>query len=224
MKLAYTAVVFDCDGVLFDSNALKTQAFREILRNYPPAIVDEFVAYHQRQGGVSRYVKLRAFLTDFLQVPVSESGLEKLLDDFGHACRQLYQAADLTPGCLTTLETIYRQTSLYVASGSDEAELRQIFVDRGLAKFFQKVYGSPKTKKACVAEIIREVGADARILVVGDAESDWRAAREFGADFIFMARFSEAKARMNERAKIEKLSVIDTLEELPLLLSFLTVE
>lgn len=224
MKLAYTAVVFDCDGVIFDSNALKTQAFREILRAYPPAIVEEFVSYHQRKGGVSRYVKLRAFFTDFLQIPVDEAALENLLLEFGRACQRLYQTAALTPGCLATLETLSQQAALYVASGSDEAELRQIFVDRHLARFFQKVYGSPKTKKDCVAEIVREVGADARILLVGDAESDWRAAREFDADFIFMARFSEARAMMSEKAKTEKFPVIDTLEDLPLLLNCLPVK
>ena len=31
----YDFFVFDCDGVLLDSNKLKTQSFRETLKNYP---------------------------------------------------------------------------------------------------------------------------------------------------------------------------------------------
>jgi len=38
----YSAVVFDCDGVIFDSNGLKTQAFRKVLSSYPNDVVDLF--------------------------------------------------------------------------------------------------------------------------------------------------------------------------------------
>ncbi|NJM23241.1 MAG: hypothetical protein HC907_33605 [Richelia sp. SM1_7_0] len=72
MTISCKAIIFDCDGVIFDSNALKTAAFREVLAAYPQEVVDKFIVYHQKTGGISRYVKLRAFFTEFLQTSVDE--------------------------------------------------------------------------------------------------------------------------------------------------------
>jgi len=214
MKLPCTAIIFDCDGVLFDSNTLKTQAFQEILAAYPKEVVNLFIAYHRRHGGVSRYVKLRAFFTDFLKTEVKQDELERLLREFSVACQQLYQQASLTPACLPVLGMLFRHLPLYVASGSDEAELRQVFAQRGLEQFFRGIYGSPKTKQDCVAEIIREIGSNTGIVLVGDAESDWRAAKNAGIAFIFMAKFSEAADIMGTKAKAGEFSTIYTLDEL----------
>ena len=208
------AIIFDCDGVLFDSNRLKTQAFREILADYPEADVEEFITYHKTHGGISRYVKLRYFLTEILQTSVDEAQLAVLLREFGHACRRLYQKALLTPGCITLLTKLYGQIPLYIASGSDEAELRQVFEERELAHFFNGIYGSPKTKSDCIAEISSNLGSATKILLVGDAQSDWKAARQANLSFIFMAGFSDAADFMCKKAQTENFPVISTLEEL----------
>jgi HAD superfamily hydrolase (TIGR01549 family) len=223
VKSPLTAIIFDCDGVLFDSNSLKTAAFREILAAYPQEVVNQFITYHQTHGGISRYVKLRAFFTDCLQTPVDEEKLGHLLQEFGNSCQRLYQQAALTPGCLKVLETLSSQIPLFVASGSDEAELRQVFAKRGLDKFFHVIYGSPKTKQDCVTEILLNVGSNTGIFYVGDAESDWKAAKEAEITFIFMSAFSEAAHKMQERAKTEKFHVIKTLDELLPLLNSLSV-
>jgi HAD superfamily hydrolase (TIGR01549 family) len=223
VKLPCHAIIFDCDGVLFDSNTLKTEAFREILADYPQEVINQFITYHQTNGGVSRYVKLRAFFTDFLQVPVDEEKLDQLLQDFGMSCQRLYQQAALTPDCLTVLEKLSCQVPLFVASGSDEAELRQVFAWRGLDKFFQGIYGSPKTKQNCVTEILLTAPSKTGIVFVGDAESDYRAAKGAGISFIFMAGFSEVANQMQEQAKTENFLVINTLAELLSILDCLPV-
>jgi hypothetical protein len=46
-------VFFDFDGVLVDSTATKTNAYREIFKPYGPEIVEKIVAHHQRHGGIS---------------------------------------------------------------------------------------------------------------------------------------------------------------------------
>lgn len=220
MTIPCKAIIFDCDGVIFDSNALKTAAFREVLAAYPQEVVDEFIVYHQTNGGISRYVKLRVFLTDFLKTSVDEEKLQKLLNDFGSSCQRLYQQADLTPGCLTVLETLSQHIPLYVASGSDEAELRQVFTGRDLDKYFRGIYGSPKTKQDCVAEIIQKLDFRKEIVFVGDAESDWKAATKENLNFVFMAKFSDAANSMKQKSKENNFPVIDTLEELLSLLDY----
>jgi phosphoglycolate phosphatase-like HAD superfamily hydrolase len=214
MMITCDAIIFDCDGVLFDSNNLKTQAFREILVHYPETVVDEFIIYHKTHGGISRYVKLRHFFTEILEIPVDEVQLSDLLTQFGQACRRLYQEVSLTPGCLTSLAALHNQIPLYVASGSDEAELRQVFRERRLTHFFDGIYGSPKTKSECIAEIFPNLGFATQPLFVGDAESDWQAARQANLPFIFMAGFSDAADVMYKKAQEQNFPIIKTLEEL----------
>ena len=220
MTIPCKAIIFDCDGVIFDSNALKTAAFREVLIAYPQELVDKFIVYHQTNGGISRYVKLRAFFTDFLKTSVDEEKLQKFLDDFGSSCQRLYQQADLTPGCITVLETLSKHIPLYVASGSDEAELQQVFAGRDLDKYFNGIYGSPKTKQDCVTEIIRKLDSHEEVIFVGDAESDWKAAKGANIRFMFMAKFSDAANLMQQKARENNFLVINTLEELLLLLNY----
>ena len=220
MTIPCKAIIFDCDGVLFDSNALKTAAFREVLAAYPQEVVDEFIVYHQTNGGISRYVKLRVFFTDFLKTSVDEEKLQNLLDEFGNSCQRLYQQADFTPGCVTVLEQLSEHIPLYVASGSDEAELRQVFMGRDLDKYFNGIYGSPKTKKDCVAEIIQKLDSQQEIIFVGDAESDWKAATGANINFVFMAQFSDAAKTMEQKAQENNFPVINNLEELLPMLNY----
>lgn len=215
MKINYSTIIFDCDGVLIDSNQLKTDAFRQVLKAYSPSLVEQFIAYHQQQGGVSRYVKLRTFLDTFLKEPYLESQLDELLENYGKACVALYKTAALTPGCLETLEALKKSgTSLYVASGSDESELRQVFAQKDIAHFFKGIYGSPKTKYESVSEILLKVDTKGEILFIGDAESDWKAAQKHNLDFIFMAQFSDALNIMTKKAETEGFPVIENLKAL----------
>ena len=55
--MKHKAIIFDCDGVIFDSNKLKITAFREVLSAYPKHLVNDFIKYHKEHGGISSYVK-----------------------------------------------------------------------------------------------------------------------------------------------------------------------
>ena len=48
---AYQIAVFDCDGVILDSNQIKSEAFAYALPDDPPELVKNFVQYHKENGG-----------------------------------------------------------------------------------------------------------------------------------------------------------------------------
>ncbi|HDH05755.1 MAG TPA: HAD family hydrolase [Nitrospirae bacterium] len=216
-KKEYSAVVFDCDGVIFDSNGLKTKAFREVLSSYPSDVVDKFIQYHQVYGGISRYVKFRVFQTDFLHTEINESLIEEQIGNFGQVCRRLYKSAEFTPGCLDTLEYLARKYSLYVASGGAEDELREVFHDKGVANYFKLILGAPKKKNECVREIVK-LEKSKHIVFVGDAKADMVAAHQEGLSFVFMSQFSDAKDEMLLETQQQGIPVINTLSELKRLL------
>ena len=57
----YTHAFFDCDGVILNSNKVKSEAFALALEGESPELVRKFVQYHQKNGGISRFVKFEYF-------------------------------------------------------------------------------------------------------------------------------------------------------------------
>lgn len=188
---AYSSWVFDCDGVLLDSNEIKTRAFAEVARPYGEEAVEALVAHHIRHGGVSRFEKLRHFWTQILRRDNDENAVAQLCDRFGDITSRELLSCGETPGLQEALAAIPSGTCKIVVSGSPQEELRTLFDRRGLTRHFDGVYGSPDSK----IEILNRESANGALpspgVYVGDARLDYEAARAVRFDFVFMARYSE---------------------------------
>ena len=55
----YDSYFFDCDGVILDSNEVKTKAFRDTLNFYNSNYTQEFLDYHISNNGISRENKFK---------------------------------------------------------------------------------------------------------------------------------------------------------------------
>ncbi len=54
-------ILWDFDGVILDSMPIREYGFRKIFENYDISLVDKLINYHKRNGGLSRYVKIKYF-------------------------------------------------------------------------------------------------------------------------------------------------------------------
>ena len=79
----YKTIVFDCDGVVLDSNIVKTEAYFRTAKNLgaTDTQAQALVDYHVKLGGISRYHKFDWYLREVLQQPVTEVAVQKLLDN-----------------------------------------------------------------------------------------------------------------------------------------------
>ncbi|MDD3444502.1 MAG: HAD hydrolase-like protein [Zavarzinia sp.] len=189
-------VAFDCDGVLLDSNGMKIKAFTDALSSYPADVVARFSTFQQASFGLSRYRLVDRFFTDFLGRQAEAGEKERVLAAFGAICADLYPRQSLTEGALAALERLAAMSiPMFVVSGSDQAELRAVLRAIGLARFFRTIYGSPETKSANLARVGREAPA-VRTVFVGDAEADWKAAREHGCDFYYLSTWAADRLGM----------------------------
>ena len=59
-------ILFDFDGVILDSMPIREYGFRKIFENYDVALVEKLLVYHNQNGGLSRYVKIRYFFEKLL--------------------------------------------------------------------------------------------------------------------------------------------------------------
>lgn len=216
----YARIVFDCDGVILDSNRLKSEMMGRALDGEPPEHAAAFVAWHRENGGISRYVKFRHFYTEMYPADDPEPKIAAALDKYATLVRAGLLACDELPGIRNLLKRIKAAAiPAYVNSGGDEEELRDVFAERGLDKFFAGIYGSPATKTGNLVKIHAENDQGAG-LFIGDAKSDLEAALGGGLDFLYVSAISEwedgpAFCAANAIPMIEDFRSLETVEPEP---------
>jgi len=183
----YSAMIFDCDGVILDSNKVKSKAFAATLKGEDPKLIDEFIRYHKLNGGISRFVKFEYF---FKIIKGQKKYQEDLSDALNRYAKLIYKellGCDEIKGIRDTLDQLIKlNIDCFVVSGGEQAEVRDVLKKRDFSHYFNTIYGSPITKKQHLATI-----KSTKSLYFGDARSDYEAANFFGMDFIYISGASE---------------------------------
>ncbi len=78
----YATLIFDCDGIILNSNRLKTEAFNAVSAPYGEVAADALVTYHTENGGVSRYRKFEWFFETVLGNRSDETAVNKIAGQF----------------------------------------------------------------------------------------------------------------------------------------------
>ena len=187
----YRSIVFDCDGVLLNSNKAKTRAFYRAALAYGESAAQALVDYHVPHGGVSRYQKFAYFLEHLVPSDAEGPSLEELINHYAEQSHQALLECELAPG-LAELRRRTPQANWLIVSGSDQTELRDIFAQRGLADWFDGgIFGSPDAKD----DIVKRERFNGKIrdpaLLVGDSRFDHVAAQAAGLDFVFVSAWTE---------------------------------
>lgn len=207
----FDILIFDCDGIIFDTTILKLKAFQNTLSDFEEVYIDEFTDYFKANFGRSRFKHTRYFIEKILNQPFNEELYEKIIKDFSMESEKIYISADLCSGALELLKKL-KDKHLYVASGSDQIELRKVFKKRNLDQYFQNIFGSPVEKDKLVEKIC-SMHVNKKILMIGDAEADYMAANNSNIDFLFVGRYS-VDNKMIKLSKKEKFNSVYELTEI----------
>lgn len=211
----YDVYIFDCDGVILDSNQLKIEAMKNVLEAHfsDQYLIDECINYFRHNFGKSRFHHIAHFLDVILDI--DEGGKDELknllIQDFSKQCRLLYLSAAISPSIVSFLEQC--KGKKYVASGSEESELRDVFAQRGLDSYFNGVYGSPISKAEIIKHIL-EQEQTSNAVMFGDAESDMVSAQQNHIDFVFYSPYSNVKEKMTELCNLHKYPIISDFSKL----------
>ena len=194
----YNSLVFDCDGVILNSNRLKTEAFRIAAQPWGEEVAEALVAHHVANGGISRHRKFAHLIESILPqlaptaVPgVNGPGLDELLFSYAQAVRGGLMTCALAEG-LDDLRAQTPEASWCIVSGGDQAELREIFAARGLNHLFDGgIFGGPDSKDVILAREIESGTICTPGLFLGDSRYDYEAAKRASLDFIFVSGWTE---------------------------------
>jgi phosphoglycolate phosphatase-like HAD superfamily hydrolase len=209
----FATLVFDCDGVILDSNRIKTEAFRRVALRYGSDAAEELVRFHVQNGGISRYRKFEHLLIHILGRRADEASVRTLTDAYGECVyRELLQCA-VAPG-LHDLRQSTEGQAWMVVSGGDEQELRGVFAARGLDMYFDRgVYGSPATKDAILQREKLSGNLALPALFAGDSRYDHEAAVRAGLQFVFVRGWSEF-GDWDAYCKAHQLPIVDSIGDL----------
>lgn len=190
----YNTLVFDCDGVILDSNHVKTEAFYLAALPYGEAAAKALKDYHVLNGGISRYKKFYYFLQEI--VPEKAANIQgptydQLLARFSKHVYEGLLSCDIAEG-LNELRKLTWDANWLIVSGGDQNELRELFAERCIAELFDGgIYGSPDTKES-ILDRERKIGnIGNKALFLGDSRYDYEAAQTSNLDFIFLYKWTE---------------------------------
>jgi HAD superfamily hydrolase (TIGR01549 family) len=182
-----SSIIFDFDGVIVESNDIRTEGFRKLLtsKHYPVESVERLIRFHETNGGLSRYYKLRYFYETILNRKISDNDLTALCNEYSTIVKNAVAKAPWVKGAPEFLKNNYSKYKLFIVSGSDQEELREICHLRGLDKFVMEIFGSPTDKKTNINNLLRlyNLSPD-ETLFVGDSVNDLDAAQETSLKFI----------------------------------------
>tara|TARA_B100001093_G_scaffold420282_1_gene412145 strand:+ start:20301 stop:20945 length:645 start_codon:yes stop_codon:yes gene_type:complete len=208
----YDVLIFDCDGVIFDTTNLKLAAFEKVLKEYDKKHIRQFTKYFRSNFGKSRFLHARYFIENILNEPFQQKKYDKIISDFSKECKTIYDRAKFCKGVVNFLKK-NQKFDKYVASGSEQEELRGVFDKRGINSYFISIFGSPRLKNDLVKDICSKYNHN-NILMIGDAEADFKAAKFAGIDFLYISRYSVDDYNMKKISKIENFKSIIDLSEL----------
>ena len=114
------AIAFDFDGVLAESVDVKTRAYVSLFEEYGQDVVSKIVNYHMKNGGVSRFVKLRTIYDKILKKPLSEDMFKSLCDQFSNIVVDEVVAAPWVEGAREFLENNKNRSLFFIVSGTQQ--------------------------------------------------------------------------------------------------------
>lgn len=197
----YNSFIFDCDGVILDSNRIKTGAFYSTALPYGEAAANSFVEYHVNNGGISRYKKFRYFLTEILRRNIDNSELENLIDQYAERVSNDLMTCPIAER-IPDVRRAYQHARWFIVSGGDQDELRSVFARRNISHYFDGgIYGSPDQKEEILSREINSGNITLPALFLGDSLYDYKAASSVGMDFIFVSGWTEVKEWMDYQCR-----------------------
>lgn len=206
------AIAFDFDGVLAESVDVKTRAYVSLFEEYGQDVVSKIVNYHMKNGGVSRFVKLRTIYDKILKKPLSEDKFKSLSEQFSSIVVDKVVSAPWVEGAKEFLEKNKNRYLYFIVSGTPQEELRSIVRRRRMNQYFCEVLGSPKDKVALFQEVLPRFNLTPKETVfVGDAETDWNAAKNMGLPFLW--RRIPTDARLLKGYTGPQMTTLISLEE-----------
>ena len=210
----FNTLIFDCDGVIFDSNKLKTNAFYHTTLDLNEDSALDLVEYHLKNGGISRNKKFEIYLNEILpKYSKIKINIQKLLNAYSEFLEKNLENCEMID-CLSQLKERFNKQNWLLVSGGNQNELRNLFQKRGINSFFNSgIFGSPDSKDLIIKREIESHEIIYPAIYFGDSKYDFEVSSKFNIDFVFVSRWTDMN-NWRQFVKKNQLTSIETLCDL----------
>lgn len=183
-------IVFDFDGVLFNSNPLKNECFYSIARQFKFSQIEEFMKYCASAGGVTAEARFDHYLTKICRKDVFDK--EELTLSYRSLVRKALAESEPFER-MNELECLKQNFTLSIISGGNIDEIYNLLrLHNYLHIFDGLVLGNPKSKLDNFRYFCEQHNPD-ECIYVGDSMLDYELASKFGMGFRFIYGWSDVQ-------------------------------
>lgn len=189
-------ILWDFDGVIIDSEKIRTYGFKKTLDIYPSSEVEQLVSYHKKNGGLSRYAKYRYFFEEIRKEEVQEEKIQELAEQFSEIMlNHLKDKKVLIEETINFIKDYTNSFKMHIVSGSDGNELRSLCKSLEIEHLFQSINGSPTPKIELVQHLLESQNVQSKdCVLIGDSINDFEAANKNQVEF-FAYNNTELRSR-----------------------------
>lgn len=211
----YKTIVFDCDGVVLNSNKTKVNAYFSVAKRMggTDAQAQALVEHHIAKGSFPRNGKIQYYFNHIIKQTLTPELMQQYMETFDEILDTTLMQCEVAAG----LESLKKGTPLaqwMLLSGGDQAELRRIFPRRNLAQYFEAgIFGGPDQKEHVLAREIANGNIQLPALFLGDSKYDHQASVGAGLDFIFLSDWTEVRDWQDYCSK-NGITVVKNINEL----------
>ena len=126
----FKTIIFDCDGVLLNSNQIKSRAFYDTVVGFGEKFADELLEYHRNHGGISRNKKFQYFLNNIVHSSEDNTDYSELLYKYATLVVDSLIKCEICDG-LDQLRRESSDTNWLVISGGNEDEISMYLQRKG---------------------------------------------------------------------------------------------
>jgi len=172
-------ILFDFDGVIMDSMPVRDYGFRKIFEHYPQELVDQLIIYHNENGGLSRFHKIKYFYNTLLGKEISEEKIQEYANSFSKIMKsELPNPKYLIEDSIKFIKNNANNYNLHIVSGSEGQELNYLCQQLDLEKSFITIEGSPTPKNDLIKNILNKYQYNPdKTILIGDSINDYQAAQ-----------------------------------------------
>ena len=174
-------IVFDFDGVIINSHKIKTEAFFDVFRCYGKYIGLKAKLFHLNNIGRSRYFKFKFILKNYVKKKINKRELKQLDKNFDDIIKKKLSNLSPSKNLLKFLSKHKGTHELYVSTGTPQKKIIEILKVKKLIRYFDGVYGSPKTKFEHI-KLIRKKKSS--LVFIGDSYEDYLVSKKMKVNFV----------------------------------------
>jgi len=181
----YSTIFWDFDGVILNSDKVRTEGFKYVFDSYSKKEIDMLINYHIINGGLSRYEKIEYFSQKILDKKLNEQEKKQYAELYGNYCRKrLCNKNLLIRSSINFIKENHKNFNFHLVSASDEKELIYLCSNLDIKKYFKSISGSPVNKIENIKKLLKSNNYnESKCCLIGDSINDKFASIENNISF-----------------------------------------